>query len=168
MTLIIDDYVKSERFLEKLKDKSNWETDVQAGWWLGWWKEKPRNIWEELIQGIWQTYPNITNISGFEWWTNTHEGDGLGWHQDKDEARAEKDNRLIFPEQGSIYYPCPHDIKGGMLEVDYDGDHSESVGPVYNRLVMLDPSRMHRVTTVYSGKRYAFICNVWRDHVPDL
>ena len=163
MLMIVDNFVKLESFLAKLKEHE--EFAGADGWWEGWWKVKPRNVWEELIQGIWSNYPDIENIKGFEWWTNAHTGKGLGWHMDKDEVLAEE-AKYVFPEHGSIYYPYPHQIQGGMLQVEYDEDQQESIAPVHNRLVMFNPSRLHRVTKVYSGTRHAFVCNIWRNHKP--
>ena len=55
-----------------------------------------------------------------------------------------------------------------MLEIMFGNDQDivERISPVYNRLVMFDPGQFHRVRKVYSGKRRAFIVNLWKNHTP--
>lgn len=173
--ILHDDFIKDRRVLDILKDEQLWDTKKGSvpprGWYEGWWKSPPKHIWEKLIEAIWLRYPNVTKAKGFEWWTNIHENGGLGWHQDKDEDAADKDQEdIICPDYGAIFYPYPHACDGGMLEVMFNNDEDtvERFAPAYNRLIMFDPAQFHRVSKVYTGERRAFIVNIWMDHVPRL
>ena len=165
--ILLDDFVKDKAILQELEKESMWVSS--RGWYDGWWDTPPSNLWEHLIKAIWSHYPDVEQSHGFEWWTNIQEGEGLSWHQDKDEVLAEADNsNIVCPEFGAIFYPYPHKIEGGMLEIMFgiDQDIVERISPVYNRLVMFDPGQFHRVRKVYSGKRRAFIVNLWKNHTP--
>jgi hypothetical protein len=166
--MIIDDYIKDQRLLETLNNPTLWQKEPFSGWYEGWWQRVPETFWERIIYNIWRHYPNVAAAKGFEWWTNTHSGGGLDWHQDKDEELCEASGRVINPEYGAILYPFKHDIEGGFLEIEYnnDPDSVERIAPAHNRLIMFDPSSSHRVSKVYSGQRRAFIVNLWMNHKP--
>ncbi len=172
--MLLDDFVKDKEVLAKLAKDDLWtgESVPLRGWYDGWAKSSPSNVWEELIHEIWKYWPNVAEAKGFEWWTNIHhKSSSLGWHQDKDEDAAEGDRgNIICPNYGAIFYPYPHKCDGGMLEVMHQNDEDtiERLAPVHNRLIMFDPSQFHRVSRVYTGERRAFIVNLWKDHVPKL
>ena len=53
---------------KKDKKEEHWANIPKYNWWDGWWKVKPRNIWETTIEIIWKNYINPKGISGFEYW----------------------------------------------------------------------------------------------------
>lgn len=166
--MLVDDFIKDTSAQTELASKEAWSHSPR-GWYT--WDQKPTNIWEKLIRTIWWKWKDIDTYSGFEWWTNIHNKSNLGWHQDKDEHASDKDkNNIICPYYGAIYYPFPHKIEGGFLEImrHNDEDSIERLAPAYNRLIMFDPSQFHRVTKVYTGERKAFVVNLWKNHVPKL
>lgn len=167
---ILDDFISDKTVLDIYKDDTQWTKELSRGWYRGWWHTPPTSFWEHLVCLIWKNYPDVEKAHGFEWWTNTHANSGLSWHQDKDEILAEETGTIITPEYGSIFYPYPHTVEGGFLEImaDDDPDKVEKILPKYNRLVMFDPSNHHRVSKVYSGERKAFIANLWMNHTPQL
>lgn len=168
--MIIDNFIKDTRLLQTLNNPTLWTNEPFSGWYEGWWERKPETFWERIIYNIWKHYPDVAAAKGFEWWTNTHVGGTLDWHQDKDEELCTQMNRVICPEQGIVFYPYQHDVEGGFLEIARkdDLDAIERIAPIYNRLVMFDPSNYHRVSKVYSGQRRAFVVNLWMNHKPSL
>lgn len=46
-------------------------------------------------------------------------------------------------------------------ELGFRRDHIERIQPIENRLVVFDPSKWHRVSKVFKGRRKAFLSNVW-------
>tara|TARA_B100000767_G_scaffold177075_1_gene165443 strand:- start:17 stop:625 length:609 start_codon:yes stop_codon:yes gene_type:complete len=168
--LIVDNLLKDKKMISALKDDKIWENFPSLNWWDGWWKTKPRNIMELLIEIIWKKYVHFeTAPAGFEYWSNVHTADkGLGWHVDKDEKYYAEKKRYKMPNSGHIYYVESENVEGGYLELSNlsnevapDPDKVEKIRPVENRLVMFNPSLPHRVSKVDSGKRRAFLANVW-------
>jgi len=99
----------------------------------------------------------------FEYWVNiTDPRGGLDWHQDKDEDLAEQ-GRLVCPKAGAVWYGFPHVVSGGYLEIINEEPESdvERIQPVYNRVVVFDVSKTHRVAPILFGTRYGFQVNLW-------
>jgi hypothetical protein len=165
--ILYDNFVSENWFLI---DLMNSKYKKKIGWYDGWWNKPPENIWEKLIHKIWKDWPQVESSKGFEWWINISEKNSLGWHQDKDEKIGQENGAIICPNFGSIYYPFPHVVEGGFLEIKLndDDDMIEKLAPIYNRLIMFDPSQQHRVSKVYEGKRISFVVNLWKEHKPFL
>lgn len=171
---VIDGFIRDHALLEAVLQDNVWTTlPDDTGWYLGWWKQKPSSVWHLIIQQIWMSLPDVFNVRGFEYWGNNirSEDEGiLQWHQDKDEHLFEQTGQTICPNIGAVYYCYPSKFKGGFLEIanGNDFDRLERIEPVFNRLVIFDPSNFHRVSRVYDGYRKAFVVNVWRDHTPKV
>jgi len=130
-------------------------------------------VWEDLADKVYEQVfcreglndPYSTEVS-LEYWCNIlSPGNELEWHQDKDEKQYEKDPlNVICPKAGAVIYAYPHTVCGGYLEIEHLSTHSieiERIQPVYNRLVLFDVSKEHRVSKIWSGDRYGFQVNLW-------
>ena len=139
----------------------------------------------ELIETIWRTNcpPQLigTDLEGFEHWTGIlskdkiitngdaiNAGYALNHHFDKDEAHWHETGEVVSPKIGTVYYP-PMDepqCEGGYLklydtrEMDLTAPY-ELIAPKPNRLVIFDAGKLHAVTEVTKGKRYAIAINLW-------
>ena len=74
-----------------------------------------------------------------------------------------------------IYYVEIKNLDGGYLEIAPDqnvdkgkfktiytyDDHTERYMPLENRLIIMNPSRLHGVSKVHKGIRKSFIANGW-------
>ena len=119
---------------------------------------------------VWSKYANFENdIAGFEYWNNLGgPNSSLGWHVDKDIKYYVENKKHIMPSAGHIYYVESKKVEGGYLEISNlpnnlppDLKKIEKIQPLENRLIMFNPSQPHRVTKIISGKRRAFLANVW-------
>jgi hypothetical protein len=106
--------------------------------------------------------------------------DSLDWHQNKDEKLFSKEGKLKHPELSLIFWPIEQDVEGGQLEIsleekenyenyqlyeiDDDGfsfDNTVKIKPKYNRLVIMNPSKWHKVCKVKNGIRWTFVIDIW-------
>ena len=134
---------------------------------------REHNVWEDLADIVYEQVfcretPNeqYSNNLSLEYWCNIlNPGNELDWHQDKDEKRYEKNPLdIVCPKAGAVIYAYPHTVNGGYLEIEHMSTHSievERIEPVYNRLVLFDVSKEHRVSKIWSGDRYGFQVNLW-------
>tara|TARA_Y100000590_G_scaffold292207_1_gene328968 strand:- start:1391 stop:2011 length:621 start_codon:yes stop_codon:yes gene_type:complete len=174
--LLIDGFIRDEKLLAEIKKEEHWANIPKYNWWDGWWKVKPRNIWETTIEIIWKNYINPKGISGFEYWATKLTENGLcKWHHDKDEKLVRSESKMVCPQVGHIYYAEITNLEGGYLEIAPDqnvdqgkfkkiytyDDHTERYRPLENRLIMFNPSRLHGVSKVRKGIRKAFLANAW-------
>lgn len=180
---VTDDFVRDEKILKTLQDPAVWEDCNKANlrWWDG--KSKPANIWEELAKTIWEDRYEFQVAAGFEYWCNViRDQKNLPWHIDKDEAEYELNDNLITPLMGAVYYGMDHhfDQGTGMLHLvdadvndnphDFEYERRNEVleiHPEFNRMVMFNVSKWHRVTGVYNGARYTFAVNA-NMHKPEI
>jgi len=169
--IVQDSFNTDQQMLDEYNQSENWSDQFQADtmWTPGWWAKEPENIWERTLQKIWE--PLITDTSpvkGFEYWLNViHVSDHMQWHFDKDEVKYERDGTVVSPAIGSVYYPVPHLVKGGYLEIQDEVHEIERIAPVYNRMIVFQSNHLHRVTPVYAGPRFVFVSNVWTETVPE-
>jgi len=174
MILVIDNFIKDQVLLDKIKNDDTFFSNVgQYYWWDGWWSSPADTLKKELIEYIWadncplrQSFP----ASGFEYWTGIQSAeqdgfkDDLGMHFDKDEALFKKTGEIVSPIIGTVYYPEQEDFEGGMLEIYTDGEDAEPerVYAKPNRLIIFDAGTIsHRVTRVTRGTRKAIAINIW-------
>ncbi len=177
--LLVDGFIKSKKLLDELKKEEYWGNIPSSNWWDGWWKIKPRNIWETTIEIIWKNIIRPEDkICGFEYWANKHtENSELKWHHDKDEKLIKEKNQMSYPTVGMVYYVELKNLDGGYLEIAPDenvdnkgnfkkiytyDDHTERIRPLENRLIIWNPSKLHCVSKIHKGTRKAFIANGWR------
>ena len=166
---IQDDFCRDKTVLDRLNHEELWR-DARGtfNWWGGWDQTEPRNIWEEVIKGVWAGNPIVKQIDGFEYWINVLDADGnvnhLGWHVDKDENYKKRTGETRCPLVGSVYYGFPHEVKGGFLELSTEPTFTdlERIAPRYNRLVIFDASKQHRVSRLYAGTRFSLQINLWK------
>ena len=175
--LLVDGFIKNQKLLDELKKDHHWANIPIFNWWDGWWKVKPRNIWETTIEIIWKNIIKPEDkICGFEYWASrVTVNDILEWHHDKDEKLVKEKNTMICPSVGMIYYVEIKNLDGGYLEIAPDqnidtgkfkkiytyDDHTERYMPLENRLIIMNPSRLHGVSKVHKGIRKSFIANGW-------
>ena len=180
---VTSDFVRDDALLAELRDPDAWlrcqrkEGVAGFGWWDG--VGSPRNAWERVALHVWQGQRLAHGLAGLEYWCNvlqaSHEN---GWHHDKDETRMARTGELAFPTLGAVWYGFPHGVgregtpplEGGVLELGRAeaGANSEAaaldadrIRPEYNRLVVFDPRRKHRVLPVVAGERFSFQVNLW-------
>ena len=187
-THIQSNFIKDLRLLKDLSDHRAWlscyeNTRGQNTHWLdassvG----KPRNIFEYLAIELWKDQPlledlkNKNQFAGYEIWCNILTPEGpLDWHIDKDQIayHESRSKNVSIPYYGSVYYGYPHDdgFEGGYLELTkYDTNsfpkndndiESERIDAEYNRLVIFNASKFHRVTPVTKGTRVTLAVNIW-------
>lgn len=175
---VVDDFIKDEVVLKQLQDPKVWEACDKDNlrWWDG--KSKPKNIWEQLAKQIWEDRDEFQTAAGFEYWCNIiQDQKNLPWHIDKDEAEFAKNDKLITPLMGAVYYGFDHhfdkgtgmlhlvdaDVNDNPLDFEYER-RSEvlEISPEFNRMIMFNASKWHRVTGVTNGARYTFAVNADR------
>lgn len=144
--------------------------------------DAPKNIFEFVALEIWKDQPVLKDVdfAGYEIWCNLLTPDGpLPWHLDKDEAPLiESDGKNIsLPFYGSVFYGYPHSYKGGYLEVSNEDQDTwqpsldensnppefERISAEYNRLVIFNASKYHRVSPITEGIRVTLAVNVWKE-----
>lgn len=171
--IVENDYLPlNSELLQKLNNRDMWielakeSSKENYRWWRG--KSDPRNVWEELIKHIWG-HINLDDIAGFEYWANICSSNNeLDWHQDKDEKLYMDHKITVSPKVSTVYYGFESEFEGGFLEIALQGEMSpkkmtERIFPLFNRIVIFDPSRWHRVTPIESGHRFGFQVNIWHN-----
>ena len=161
--IIVDNFLKEDYALTALRSEELWENQINYQWND---KTQTNNPIEVFCKFVWETFflNEYEKVDGFEYWTNILSSDGvpdLGWHFDKDEHLFEKSNELNCPNLGFVYYvhkDCP---EGGYLEIKHEDDEVERIKPIPNRLVIFNPSYLHRVTDVTKNTRLTLACNLW-------
>ena len=165
--VIIDNYIQDKKLFEEIQNENSWTDFPTYNWWDGWWKCKPRNVMEILIEFIWKKLSVENKIAGFEYWSNSQSSNqSLDWHFDKDEKLNTTKKKIISPSLGHIFYSKIENLDGGFLEIASDGKidnpfHFERIKPIENRLIIFNPSVPHRVTKINKGYRRSFLANAW-------
>ena len=177
--LLVDGFIKNQKLLDEIKKDNHWSKSKvpHYNWWDGWWAVKPRNIWETTIEIIWKNIIKPDHkFCGFEYWaTKLIDNGSIVWHHDKDEKLIRKEKKMISPTLGHIYYAEIENLEGGFLELAPDQNshkgkfldtytvnhHTERYMPLENRLIIFNPSRLHRVSKIHKGIRKAFLANAW-------
>ncbi len=184
-TRIISNLIDDPRILQQLTDHREWFTCYEntRGAQTHWYEKDnpPSSIWEYLAIQMWKDQPILQEeeFAGFEIWCNILTPEGpLTWHVDKDQILYEKSSgkELSLPLYGSVWYGYPHEFTGGYLElVNYDTDtwpnsmenpdpdDMERIAAEYNRLIVFNASKFHRVSPIHSGARVTLAVNVWKE-----
>eukprot|EP00979_Chaetoceros_neogracilis_P019449 scaffold12369_cov256-Chaetoceros_neogracile.AAC.3 len=180
---VTDAFITDQTLLNKLQDVHIWEecNAAEPKWWNG--KTKPKNIWEELSEMIWEGRSELEATAGFEYWCDIlSDGESLPWHIDKDEVEFEKSDNLITPLMGSVYFGFEHRFDNGgghFYLIDADTRHNPhefdvsrrdeivAIASGFNRLIHFNASKWHRVSGVTGGKRYTFAVNA-NSHKPKV
>lgn len=185
-TRIVSNFLKDEKLLQDLADHRAWfgcyeNTRGKNTHWLDA-NEAPNNIFEYLATEIWREQPLLKelqrnrNFAGYEIWCNILTPEGpLDWHVDKDQV-AHKESygkNISLPFYGSVFYGYPHEFEGGYLEMtkcdqdtfpktdDIDPTQVERIDAEYNRLVVFNASKFHRVAPITKGTRVTLAVNIW-------
>lgn len=183
-TRIISNFIDDPRILKQLTDHREWFSCYEntRGSKTHWYdkNKEPSSIWEYLALRMWQDQPFLQteDFAGFEIWCNILTPEGpLTWHVDKDQILYQKSggNELSLPLYGSVFYGYPHEHTGGFLEIlkydtaswpegmdEPDPESVERIEAEYNRLVVFNASKFHRVSPIYSGARVTLAVNVWK------
>lgn len=169
--IVQDSFITDPKTLEQFVKQENWSDEFQEKtmWYPGWWVREPENVWEQTILTIWKDLISDTSkIQGIEYWLNVLPAGGdMQWHFDRDETAYERDKSIFSPAIGSVYYPIPHQVRGGYLEMQDEVKEIERLAPVFNRMVIFQSSNLHRVTPVYFGPRFVFVTNIWTEKIPE-
>ena len=168
--------------LKELTNRNLWDpnddnTGIGHSFWLHPSKETANTIWKKLAWNIWSKQPKslTENAVGYEYWTNIVSiHTPLDWHFDMDRYEWEQNGNASFPTFGAVYYGYPHDsFRGGYLEIMAGGLYEEWPSHVggelerfraeYNRLVVFNASKWHRVSPISFGEgfRVTFATNLW-------
>lgn len=171
---IIDHYINNTLYLKNLDDIEFWRTESNKDYGNlivnGLIDYCPTTTLAKLVKFIYEDYlsdlMSYQDITRIEYWVNVlDEFSELDWHQDKDEAAAQK-GELKHPIVSVVYYPYKHKVWGGYLEIEHTDEMSpdyERIKPVYDRLVIFDPTLKHRVSKVLAGTRVGLQLNLWKD-----
>lgn len=115
------------------------------------------------LLGIASNYFDISAFIGYETWTHVNSrpgGDGVGWHQDKDERLQLLRGITKFPICSLIYYPfVDENMVGGKLEFN-----DQSILPKTNMLVVFGPGIWHNVEG-YTGERCSISIGPWNSKI---
>lgn len=182
-TRIISNLMDDPRILQQLTDHREWFRCYEStrGKRTHWYAKDtpPASIWEYVAIQMWKDQPILQaeDFAGFEIWCNILTPEGpLTWHVDKDQILYEQTGKVSLPMYGSVWYGYPHEFTGGYLEllkydtntwpdhVDVpDPDSIERIEAEYNRLVVFNASKFHRVSPIHSGARVTLAVNVWKE-----
>ena len=164
--IILDNFLPDGPLKGQLSEDFNW-TKSHPYRWLDSGK-KPSSIWESLAYEVWNgifAQTETVQAAGFEYWTNALTAEGrndLDWHFDKDEHKFFGEEKILLtPYKGMVYYCHKEMPTGGFLEIERGNGEVERIEPVPNRLIIFDPSVLHRVTPITSGVRRTFASNLW-------
>jgi hypothetical protein len=158
---------------ETLRNRTTWGKGIDITWWEDPSEETATDIWRQLAWRIWKDHPLMQDAVGIEYWTNiVKQGLDLDWHVDMDTHMWVTHQKLVVPTWGAVYYGYPHQFRGGYLELMVGGVNEEWSSHVggelerlradYNRLIVFNASKWHRVSPVTSqGDRITFAANLW-------
>ena len=168
------------------------ETRGKNTYWLDY-NAVPKTIFEKIAVNIWKNQPILRQlvaknsqieddtppVAGYEIWCNILTPQGpLDWHIDKDQIAfsSSQGMNVTTPYFGSVFYGFPHDFSGGFLELttedadsmpdatqDPDPASIERIDAEYNRLVVFNASKFHRVSPIFSGTRVTLAVNLWKE-----
>ena len=177
MIAVFDNFIQDPKLLKEIRDNYSdiFKDPGKYKYWDGWWKGKPKNTTQKIIEYVWGNHcpiSKIYGIDGFEYWTgiqtakdvDTKWKDELGLHFDKDEAWHKESGEIVSPVIGSVYYPSGQDFEGGELHVYTDGTDStpEIVKAKPNRFIIFQAGQhIHTVKTVTRDNRNAIAINLW-------
>lgn len=158
--IVVDNYISDSYLLKEITDDTNWEHSIDFNWKNK--QDNSKNIFETIADKIWFDYTPDIIYEGYEYWTHSLTKDSytVDWHKDKDEHKYKTKGILSHPFRGCIYYAHTELPQGGYLEIMRDNE-IERIQPVPNRLIIFDPSKSHRVSSVTEGKRRSLISNIW-------
>ena len=169
--IVIDDFIKDKEILDSFLDMEWWK-NLDEG--EGYDKIKKLNpdfssnnltFLEKLVKNLYINFWSNYTPNYFEYWANiTNEHQILDWHQDKDEKLWELENKLSLPKVGAVWYGYPHKVWGGYLEIQNEDEAApdfERIQPLYNRVVVFDITKQHRVAPVLAGHRFGLQINLW-------
>lgn len=159
--LVLDNFLSPDA-LAKLNDRALWQTlaSKETNYCTSC-RSNLEHPWERLTNEIsTRVFPG--EGSRLEYWANVLiSGEDLDWHKDKDETLYEKTGSIVCPQAGAVFYGYPHEVLGGLLQVKHNAIETETLLPIYNRLILFDISKDHRVSPVVAGTRYGFQVNLW-------
>ena len=173
--LLIDDFLPEGDLKEKMCREELWKQGIQFRWHN--FGEPLKDELLEFCNMVWTKNfftPNPVRITGWEYWSHSMDAAGdynnLGFHVDSDaqyflgeeeEQKQLREGTIRVAKHGFIYY-CHKELpEGGFLEIKREYDDIERIQPVPNRLIIFDPSCIHRVKQVTRGVRRSFVCNLW-------
>ena len=175
--LLIDDFLPEGDLKTSMESEELWKESLPLSWYeCG---KEIKDYKEQFCQHVWTNY-FFTNkpveITGWEYWSHSMNAKGdykdLGFHVDSDiyqqlvseevEQQMIAEGKAKVPKHGFIYYAHKELPEGGYLEVKREHGDLERIQPVPNRLIIFDPSCIHRVTRVTKGVRRSLVCNLWK------
>lgn len=104
-------------------------------------------------------FAKFDKYEGFEEWShNPHWLPLPDSHYDKNEELFQETGELSFPLCSCIFYLKVEDLVGADLFLE---DIDELIVPRTNRLVLMQPGLLHKVTEYVSGTRVSININPW-------
>ena len=175
--LIYDDFLPEGDLKNQITSEEQWKESMPFQWYKC--GDEFKNLFEQFCNLVWYNHFYTTKpvqITGWEYWShsmNSESYNSLDFHVDSDingeHVSEEKEQEMIakgeakVPKHGFIYYGHKELPEGGFLEIKREYGDIERIQPVPNRLIIFDPSCIHRVTKVTRGVRRSFVCNLWND-----
>lgn len=179
MVQVIDNFLEND-WLSEIQHDVYWTTPKRFLWNRV--KDDAVHIFEKLCSKVWGDFFDgelPADPGGWEYWTHILSydvGRSINFHFDTDDlgveplSRDEEIRRIESgqnkcPKRGFVFYAHEEKPEGGYLEIKRDDGEVDRIEPIPNRLVIFDPSKEHRVTTVISGVRKSVVSNLW-DSIP--
>ena len=124
--------------------------------------ENKFKIYVDNLIKIAKDFYDIEHYIGYELWSHNDTKTNLGFHYDKDELLAKKENKYSFPILSVVFYPKIVNLHGGRLYLGKD----LIINPIQNRLVLFSEGVYHGTSNYNKdGTRISFLINLW-DKIP--
>ena len=171
--LLIDDFLPEGDLKTSMESEELWKESLPLSWYeCG---KQIKDHKEEFCHLVWNKFfftPTPVEITGWEYWSHSMDSqssyNNLDFHVDSDSGLSEPSEEdynieeKYIAKHGFIYYAHKELPEGGYLEVKREYGELERIQPVPNRLIIFDPSCVHRVTRVTKGVRRSLVCNLWK------
>lgn len=175
---IYDNLLPEGDLKTSMESEELWKENLPLSWYeCG---KEIKDYKEQFCQHVWTNYfftPTPVEITGWEYWSHSMNAEGdykdLEFHSDSDiinygqdmseeiEQQWISEGKAKVSKNGFIYYAHKELPEGGYLEIKREHGELERIQPVPNRLIIFDPSCIHRVVSVTKGVRRSFVCNLW-------
>lgn len=152
-TAVIIDDVLNQTDLDFIQNKI-YGNHLQNNWYEIWQDHEYQSFCHVMLN-LANTYYDLSDVIGYEFWSHMNTRPPGGWHYDKDEIAYHKNKIYKFPVCSIVYYPIIDNVTGGELLLNKD-----VIVPKVNRAVIFKPKLYHYVNE-FTGTRYSMLVNPW-------